>query len=103
MKLRFVHSPFSFIFLIECDRNYHFVWETLDTEEATYIWHIDKNIQVLKTALQKIDHIINLIKAQGKTTYLNSTDDTFRRIYHDYTEVAHGFTKWKEELELAMR
>ncbi|MBS1918660.1 MAG: hypothetical protein JST17_00240 [Bacteroidetes bacterium] len=99
MKLRFVHKPFSFIFLIAGDRNYHLIWETLDTEEATYIWHIDNNLQALKTALRKIEDIINIIKVQGKTAYINSNDDPFRRIYHDYSELVDGFVKWKGELE----
>lgn len=99
MKLRFVHKPFSFIFLIAGDRNYHLIWETLDTEEATYVWHIDNNLQALKTALRKIEDIINIIKVQGKTTYINSNDDPFRRIYHDYSELVDGFVKWKGELE----
>jgi hypothetical protein len=99
MKLRFVHKPFSFIFLIQGDRNFHIVWETLDTEEATYVWHIDKNLQVLKMTLRKIEDIINVIKVQGKTAYLSSTEDPFRRIYHDYSEFVDGFVKWKGELE----
>jgi len=102
MKLRFVHKPFSFIFLIQGDRNYHIIWETLDTEEATYVWHIDKDIKdikVLKLTLQKIEDIINVIKVQGKTAYLNSADEPFRRVYHDYSELVDGFVKWKGELE----
>jgi hypothetical protein len=99
MKLRFIHKPFSFIFLIEGDRNYHLIWETLDTEEATYLWHIDKNLQTLKTSLRKIEDIINIIKVQGKTAYISATEDHFRRIYHDYSAVVDGFVKWKDELE----
>jgi hypothetical protein len=99
MKLRFVHKPFSFLFLIQGDRDYHIIWETLDTEEATYIWHIEKNIQILKQTLRKIEDIINVIKIQGKSAYINSTDDPFRRIYHDYSELVDGFVKWKGELE----
>lgn len=99
MKLRFVHKPFSFIFLIQGDRNYHIIWETLDTEEATYVWHITKDINVLKMTLRKIEDIINVIKVQGKTAYISSTDDAFRRIYHDYSDLVDGFVKWKGELE----
>ncbi len=99
MKLRFVHKPFSFIFLIQGERNYHIIWETLDTEEATYVWHIAKNIPALKLTLKKIEDIINVIKAQGKIAYISTTDDPFRRIYHDYSELVDGFVKWKRELE----
>ncbi len=99
MKLRFVHKPFSFIFLIQGVRNYHIVWETLDTEEATYVWHITKDINVLKMTLKKIEYIINEIKVQGKSAYISSTEDPFKRIYHDYSDIVHGFVKWKGELE----
>ena len=99
MKLRFVQKPFSFLFLLEGEKNYHIVWETLDTEEATYIWHAEKNIQALKQALKKVEDIINVIKVQGKTAYINTTIDPFRRIYHDYSDFVDGFVKWKGELE----
>jgi hypothetical protein len=99
MKLRFVHKPFSFIFLIKGEKNYHIIWETLDTEEATYIWHIEKDLSILKMTLRKIEDIINTIKVQGKTSYISETKDPFRRIYHDYSEIVEGFVKWKGEVE----
>jgi len=98
MKLRYVLKPFSFIFLIQGDRNYHIVWETLDTEEATWVWHITKDNNVLKMTLRKVEDIINVIKVQGKTAYISSHDDAFRRIYHDYSDLVDGFLKWKGEL-----
>lgn len=99
MKLRFVHKPFSFIFLIEGDRNYHVIWETLDTKEATYMWHIKKNLDVLKRTIKKLEDIINTIKVEGKIAYINYNEDNFERIYHDYSELVEGFVKWKGELE----
>lgn len=98
MKLRFVYNPFSFIFLFEGNKNYHVIWETLDTEEATYIWHIMKDKQMLKQAVIKIEGIISTIKEEGKKEYINSTNDLFGRIYHDYSERIDGFLKWKNEL-----
>jgi len=102
LKLRFAHKPISFLFLIEGDRSYPLIWETLDTREATYIWHIDKSLEQLKISLRHIEDIINIIKVQGKTAYLNSADELFRRIYHDYSELVDGFVKWKGELESGM-
>jgi hypothetical protein len=99
MKLRFIHKPFSFIFLIEGEKHYHIVWETLDTEEATYVWYVDKDLVLLKQTLYKIQDIINVIKVQGKTAYINTSQDSFRRIYHDYSDIVDGFVKWKGELE----
>ncbi len=42
LRIRFVLQPFSFVFLLSGRDAYHLVLETLDTEEATYIWHLDK-------------------------------------------------------------
>jgi hypothetical protein len=99
MKLKLVHKPFSFIFLIQGSRNYHVVWETLDTKEATYVWHIAKDINVIKTTLRKIEDNIKVIKVHGKRDYLSSAEDAFTRIYHDYSNHVDGFVKWKGELE----
>jgi len=99
MKLRFVLKPLSFIFLVKGTNRYHFVWETLDSEEATWIWHSGNNREELKRTLSKIEDILNVVKVQGKTAYINSNDDMFRRIIHDYSDVREGFVKWKFELD----
>jgi len=99
MKLRFVLKPFSFVFLVEGTKYYHLIWETLDTEEATYIWSCDKQLDELKLAMRKLDDILNVIKVQGKTAYLNTVEEPFQRIYHDYSDLQDGFLKWKVVLE----
>ncbi len=99
MKLRFVLKPFSFLFLIEGKMNYHIIWETLDTSEATYLWLQNKDIKKLKLELVKIEEIIKSIKVQGKIKYINEADSNFMRIYHDYYDQQNGFIKWKGELE----
>ncbi len=99
MKLRFVHKPFSFIFLIEGNKNYHLIWETLDTKEATYVWHLPKDINAVKKTVPMIEGIINEIKFQNKKSYIYSTDDPFTRIYHDYYDPVGGFVKWKSHFE----
>jgi hypothetical protein len=48
LKIRFVLSPFAFVFLLAGEHQYHIIMETLDTEEATYIWHVSKRIIELK-------------------------------------------------------
>ena len=99
MKLRFIHKPFSFIFLIQGNRNYHIIWETLDTEEATYVWHIANNLNLHEQTLQIFENITNILKVQGKTAYINATEEQFTRIFHDYSELEEGFVKWKNKLE----
>lgn len=53
LRVRFVLLPFSFVFLLAGEQEYHIIWETLDTEEATYIWHVEKNKPTLKAVLRE--------------------------------------------------
>jgi hypothetical protein len=99
MKLRFIYKPFSFLFLLEGERHYHLVWETLYTTEATYVWHVDKDLNSLKAGFRKVEEVINLVKVQGKIAYIQSSEDAYRRIFHDYSPLVDGFYKWKAELE----
>lgn len=99
MKLRFVQNPFSFIFLIAGENSYHILWETLHTSEATYIWHFDKDKETLSKTLDRVEQIVNMIRHQGRKTYLNLKKEPFTRIFHDYSENVAGFLKWKAELE----
>lgn len=99
LKLRFVLKPFSFIFLIKGQAKFHIVWETLDTEEATYIWHTDRNIASLKQKLKEVDLLLNTIKVHGKTVYLNERPEGFTSVIHDYKSVSDGFIKWKSDID----
>lgn len=54
-KIRFVLHPFSFVFLLKGEKQFHFIMETLDTEEATYIWHYDKAAHNLPGILMEIN------------------------------------------------
>jgi superfamily II DNA or RNA helicase len=100
MKLRFVLSPFSFVFLLLGTEQYHVVLETLDTEEATYIiWHVDKNSQKLRQKLRLIDLDLNLIRNQGRQAFLEKKPENFSRLIHDYSDERKGFIIWKDQLE----
>jgi hypothetical protein len=99
LKLRFVLEPFSFVFLISGISQYHIVWETLDTEEATYIWHIEKSIQRLSQKIKEIDLLIGRIRTGGRQAYLDTNPTDFSRILHDYSDDHKGFIIWKDLLE----
>ena len=99
LKIRFVINPFSFVFLLTGEEQYHLIMESLDTEEATYIWHIDKNRRNLVWNLKKIDKQLNLIRNKGRQTFLDSEPENFSRILHDYSDPRKGFFKWKDLLE----
>jgi superfamily II DNA or RNA helicase len=99
MKLRFVLQPFSFVFLLKGDNEYHIVLETLDTEEATYIWHTDKNKAALMETIKQIDRQLNMIREKGRQAYIETAPENFSRIVHDYSEDNKGFIIWKSQLE----
>ncbi len=99
LKLRFVLNPFSFVFLLPGTEQYHIVLETLDTEEATYIWHVDKNRQLLWQKLRSIDQDLNVIRNKGRQTFLEKQPENFSRLIHDYTDARKGFVIWKDHLE----
>ena len=99
LKIRFVLSPFSFIFLLSGEEQFHIVLETLDTEEATYVWHIPKDIQTLKIKLKEIDQQLSIIKNNGRQVFLETQPNNFNRILHDYSDDKKGFIVWKGLLE----
>jgi len=99
LKIRFVLSPFSFVFLLSGTEQFHIVMETLDTEEATYIWHIHKDITLLRHKLKEIDLDINIIRNDGRQAFLESQPQDFTRIVHDYSDERIGFVIWKDLLE----
>ncbi len=99
LKLRFVLHPFSFVFLLSGNHQFHVILETLDTEEATYIWHFDKNSSTLKENLASVDLALNTIRNQGRLPYLGTRPVNFSRIIHDYSNDRKGFIQWRDMLE----
>jgi hypothetical protein len=53
LRIRFVLTPFSFLFLLHGNKKYHIVWETLNSEEATYIWHFEKSNGCSQTRIER--------------------------------------------------
>jgi len=99
LKIRFVLNPFSFVFLLSGDEQYHIVLETLDTREATYIWHVGKNRQELRDQLKRIDQQLSLIRNEGRQAFLESQPINFSRILHDYSDEHKGFIQWRDLLQ----
>lgn len=99
LKVRFVLLPFSFVFLLTGQEQYHVVWETLDTEEGTYIWHVDKNKTLLKNLLRKVDKDLNFIRAKGRQAFIDGQPDSFSKILHDYTDLRKGLIIWKDQMQ----
>ncbi|WP_246067795.1 DEAD/DEAH box helicase [Changchengzhania lutea] len=99
LKIRFVLSPFSFVFLLVGELNYHIILETLNTKEATYIWRLSKDSILFKKELSQINQKLNLIRISGRQAFLETKNSNFSRIIHDYNNAEKGFYKWKNILE----
>lgn len=99
LKIRFVLSPFSFVFLLSGENQFHIVLETLDTEEATYLWHIEKDKTQLKSQLKTIDEHLSIIRNKGRQTFLDTKPENFSKILHDYSDTQKGFVIWRDLLE----
>ncbi|WP_241461452.1 DEAD/DEAH box helicase [Aquimarina macrocephali] len=99
LKIRFVLYPFSFVFLLEGQQNYHIVLETLDTKEATYIWYLSKETSQFKKELELINQKLNWIRNNGRQSFLETKSKNFSKIIHDYSQNKKGFYKWKNALE----
>ncbi len=99
LKLRFVLQPFSFLFLLAGEKKYHIIWETLDSEEATYIWHTDRTRESLRITLVEIEVILRDIKKHGRQTFLEKENANFSKVVHDYSDAKKGFVAWKGILE----
>jgi hypothetical protein len=96
---KIVLNPFSFVFLLAGQEQFHLVMETLDTREATYIWHIEKDKQELRNQLQVIDRQLNIIRNDGRQAFLESQPVNFSRVLHDYSDEQKGFVLWKGLVE----
>ncbi|HTE26651.1 TOTE conflict system archaeo-eukaryotic primase domain-containing protein [Flavitalea sp.] len=99
LKIRFVLQPFSFVFLLEGTDQYHIILETLDTEEASYLWHFPRIVSNLPLKLKEIDAHLDIIRKQGRQGFLTSPPENFSRILHDYSDDNKGFIVWKDMLE----
>lgn len=99
LKIRFVLSPFSFVFLLSGEQQFHIILETLNTEEATYLWHTEKDKQALLNKVKEIDQQLNIIRNKGRQAFLEINPESFSRILHDYSDKKKGFIIWKDLLE----
>jgi superfamily II DNA or RNA helicase len=100
LKIRFVLNPFSFVFLLAGKTGFHIVLETLNTEEATYIWHFDNDKQSLPNKLMLIDSYLNTIRKDGRQIFIKNAPNNFSRILHDYSDERKGFIIWKDLIEV---
>ena len=86
------------MFLLEGNEQFHIILETLDTEEASYLWHFPKVVANLPLQLKEIDVHLDTIRKRGRQMYLQAPPENFSRLLHDYTDDQKGFIIWKDSL-----
>jgi hypothetical protein len=99
MKLKYWHQPFAFVFLIKVQDGFQLVLETLDTEEATYMWNLGSTENCLQNKIEEAFAVIDLIYKNGRKNYLQNCGDNFRRVLHDYEDMRRGFVEWVGAVE----
>lgn len=98
-RLRMTGKPVSFIFALRGSLDHYLVWETYETEEATYIWKLQgRNTQNRRKEVADLVSRIQWLRAKNKITYLQSNPSNFWRIEHDYSQEDRGLEKWKAML-----
>ncbi len=106
-RIRFTNHPnFGFIFFIEGELNYHFVWELLNSH-ATYIWTIEKGKKEIDLHYKRIEIIINTILVNGREKYkrayrtTNQDNDLILNIINHQdkgSDFIDEFPKWKQRV-----
>ena len=99
LKVKYITRPFAFLFLIAGREKYHLVMETLDTEEATYIWSVNKTPESLEEELLLIEGYLQMMRNEGRDAFLKTAPDNFHRVMHDYSDEQKGFVIWKDKFE----
>lgn len=96
-SIKFSLSPFSFLFVLQGSKQRHIVLETLDTQEATYIWSFTPQTD-LTQAYQIVEEALNSINRSGRKAYLKTAPKNFARVKHDYQDERSGFVLWRDQL-----
>ncbi len=98
-KLKITGKPLSFLFVIKSSNSLFLVWETYETEEATYIWEIKESSESGKR--ERCNELIDIIKGirrNKKLEYIRENHKDFKRIFHQYQLDKFGFETWKKEI-----
>lgn len=106
-KLRYsLHPNFGFLFVLEGESCRHFIWELLNSH-ATYLWSIDKAAGSMTAQWQRVETVINSIRAQGREAYKQSyrseqlADDLiFNHLPHEKSgsDFVDHFPRWRHRL-----
>ncbi len=97
-------KPLSFVFVLNNGKSCFLIWETYQTEEATYVWRIESEVEdKIRIEVEAILEKIKWLRKHNKEEFLKNKPDNFKRIQHNYNLPAKGFSEWKDQLLLFMK
>jgi len=96
-KIRFTLNPnFGFLFFHQGERNTHYIWELINSH-ATYVWTFPGS-KPMSGHLKKVEEIINFIRINGRTAYVDNVDEIFHKVIHRGGQLKDAFPRWRHEL-----
>jgi hypothetical protein len=95
--LYMTHTPTAFMFATERNNQWHFIFETVDTSNATYIWSYDKDINQEKATSKAVQEVSMLI-AVGRMNYRKTKPRNCEIISHYINEVNDSESYWSKQL-----
>lgn len=96
-KIRFTLNPnFGFLFFHQGERNTHYIWELINSH-ATYVWTFPGS-KSMPGHLNKVEEIINFIRINGRTAYVDNVDEIFHKVIHRGGQLKDAFPRWRHEL-----
>ena len=99
-RLRMTGNPVSFIFVLKGRAYFHLIWETYETEEATYVWRLmSEDSGARRDEIGELLDKIKWLRMKNKHEYIRSKPRNFARIEHDYSQADGGMQKWTRELD----
>tara|TARA_B100000378_G_scaffold274952_1_gene270181 strand:- start:567 stop:1799 length:1233 start_codon:yes stop_codon:yes gene_type:complete len=100
MKLKMINKPLSYLFLIKKNNRSYFIWETLYTREATYIWYYNtvRDSKEWRAIFNNLKNSIYRIQNEGRNVFLQNKPENFHRVIHTYEGDNNGFDKWKIDI-----
>jgi len=99
-RLRMTGNPVSFIFVLKGRACFHLIWETYETEEATYVWRLmGEDSGARGDEIGELLDKIKWLRMKKKHEYIRSKPANFARIEHDYSQADGGMQKWTRELD----
>lgn len=102
-NLRFVAHPYvAFLFLLEGEHSWWFVFETYKERLATYLWPCGKSVEAVQQLFaHELIPAVATICQQQRLAYVRTATTGLVRLEHNY-QAATSFTQWQHQLHTVL-